>query len=284
MLGFAGVLFLVAILGYGTASILFALGMALKRPKVAKVAKAACPILSASMLAHTGVVILHLVELHRLPVGPSAGVVAGAWDHPFATIAWALAAVVCITGWVRPSVRLVGGFLAPVVLALTLGALLTEPRHTASEFLPDALSSAWFPVHIVSIYGSLALFALAFAAGSAYLIQHARLKRKQLPIGPEVRLRLPSLEVLDSVIQNAFTWGLAAMTLGIVTGTFQAVLGGTEGLDLRPKIVFTIGLWILYCTGWIARSLLGWGGRRAAWIAVFGFAGVLVSIVLVAHA
>ena len=105
-----------------------------------------------------------------------------------------------------------------------------------------------------------------------------------LPIGPEARLRLPSLEVLDRVIQSAFTIGLAALTLGIVTGTFQAVLSGTEGLDLRPKIVFTIGLWILYCTGWVARSQLGWGGRRSAWIAVLGFVGVLVSIVLVAHA
>ncbi len=281
MLVIAGVLFLVAILGYGAASALFALGMALKRPKLAK---AACPTLSVSMLAHTAVVVLHLIELHRLPVGPSAGIVAGAWDHPFATIAWALAVVVCVTGWIRPSVRLVGGFLAPVALALTLGALLTEPRYTASEFLPDALSSAWFPIHIVSIYGSLALFALAFAAGSAYLIQHGRLKRKVLPIGPEARLRLPSLEVLDRVIQSAFTIGLAALTLGIVTGTFQAVLSGTEGLDLRPKIVFTIGLWILYCTGWVARSQLGWGGRRSAWIAVLGFVGVLVSIVLVAHA
>ena len=281
MLGIAGILFLVAILGYGTASTLFALGMALKRPGVAK---AACPTLSVSMLAHTGVVVLHVIELHRLPVGPSAGIVAGAWDHPFATIAWALAAVVCVTGWIRPSVRLVGGFLAPVALALTLGALLTEPRYTAGEFLPDALSSAWFPVHIVAIYGGMSLFALAFAAGSAYLIQHGRLKRKKMPFGPDARLRLPSLEVLDSVIQNSFTWGLAALTLGIVTGTFQAVLGDTEGLDLRPKIVFTIGLWILYCTGWVARSQLGWGGRRTAWIAVLGFLGVLVSIFLVAHA
>jgi ABC-type uncharacterized transport system permease subunit len=281
MLGFAGILFLLAILGYGAASTLFALGMALQRPRLAK---AACPTLSASMLAHTGVVVLHVIELHRLPVGPSAGVVAGAWDHPFATIAWALALVVCVTGWIRPSVRLVGGFLAPVAVALTLGALLTEPRYTASEFLPDVLSSAWFPVHILSIYGSLSLFALAFAAGSAYLIQHSRLKKKKLPFGPGSRLRLPSLEVLDRVIQNAFTWGLAALTLGIVTGTFQAVLGGTEGLDLRPKIIFTIGLWILYCTGWVARSQLGWGGRRTAWVAVLGFAGVLISIALVAHA
>lgn len=281
MLGFAGILFLVAILGYGTASALFALGMALQRPTLAK---AACPTMSAAMLAHTGVVVLHLVELHRLPVGPSAGIVAGAWDHPFATLAWALAAVVCVAGWIRPSVRLVGGFLAPVALALTLGALLTEPRYTTSEFLPDALSSSWFPVHIVSIFGSLALFALAFAAGSAYLVQHARLKRKLLPIGPEARLRLPSLELLDQVIQHSFTWGLAALTLGIVTGTFQAVLSDAESTGLRPKIIVTIGLWILYCTGWIARSQLGWGGRRSAWIAVLGFAGVLVSIVAVAHA
>jgi ABC-type transport system involved in cytochrome c biogenesis permease subunit len=281
MIEVAGILFLLVILGYGTASVLFALGLTLDKPKVAK---AACPVLSSSMIAHTVIVGIHVAETHRLPLGPSVGHVAGAWDHPLATIAWLLVAVVCIAGWIRPSVKTIGGFLAPVALAMTLGAILLEERGTAAEFLPESLSSVWFPIHILAIYGSLSLFALAFASGLAYLLQHARLKNKSLPIGDEGGFRLPSLEVLDRINHHCFTWGLAALTVGIVMGTFQAIGGAAEGLDLRPKIIFTIGLWVLYCTGWSARSLLGWGGRKAALIAVLGFVGVLVSIVLVAHA
>lgn len=275
-----GVLFFLAILGYGVAAALYALALALALPKLVS---AAFGTLCGASAGHAVVIGLHLAGQGRLPVGSSVGPVAGGWDHPFATIAWMLAAVLCVAGIRRAPVRVIGAFLAPVALALTLGAVLVGPRAESAGFLPDVLRSAWFPIHILCVYSSMALFALAFGAGIGYLGQHGRLKRRAIPPDGSAPVRLPPLEVLDRVIHRCFAWGLAALTGGIVTGTFQAIAGGARGVDLRPKIAVTLGLWVVYVLGWQARSLLGWGGRRTAWLAVLGFVGVLVSIAVVAH-
>ena len=118
----------------------------------------------------------------------------------------------------------------------------------------------------------------------AYLLQHGRLKNKDVTLGDVDRLRLPSLAILDATNRRGFVLGLIFLTVGIVSGTFWVVGGVAEGLDVRPKMVVTLVLWLLYALGWQARTLLGWGGRKAAWIAIVGFVGFLLSVVGVAHA
>ena len=115
-------------------------------------------------------------------------------------------------------------------------------------FLPSALEGAWVPLHLAAMYASVSLFALAFGSGIVYLHQDRRLRNKILP--SQGGLRLPPLGVLDSTNHHAFVGGLIGLSLGIGTGTFVALTGGGEGLDLRPKVVATLGLWMLYALGW----------------------------------
>ncbi len=280
MIEAAGLLYLAALVGYGATTTLYAASLTLDRRPLAAWAFG---VLAAAAGAHLATVGLHLAETGRPPLGVAvADTAAGGWDHPMATLAWLFAAVTVGAGAARPSVRVLGAFIAPVALGLALGALLIGDG-TAAGFLPSALQSAWLPVHTTANYASLALFALAFGSGVVYLVQHGRLKRKALPLPAEGTVRLPSLEVLDTVNRRGFALGLAFLTLGILSGTFWAVGGAAEGIDLRPKVVVTLGLWLLYALAWQARSLLGWGGRKAAWIAIVGFAGLLVSVTFVAH-
>ncbi len=277
----AGALFLCSILGYGVAAVLYAWGLTRHREEAVQGAFAA---LFVAALNHTVVGVLHVAEFRRLPLGGGGDdPAAGAWDHPFALIASLLVVSVVAAGIARSKVRVIGAFVAPVALGLSLGALLVGEMGSGAAFLPSGLASTWLPVHTLANYSSLAFFSLAFASGIVYLIQHGRLKTKALPIRQSGKLRLPSLEMLDTVNRTGFALGLGFLTIGIVSGTFWAVAGAAEGADLRPKVVATLGIWLLYALGWQARSLLGWGGRRAAWIAIIGFVGLIASVVGVAH-
>ena len=197
------------------------------------------------------------------------------------TIAWGLVAAGAIMGLARPTTRIANAFLAPVAFGLILCGLLQQDTPRTTALLPDAMASSWVVVHMLASYASLCLFALAFGAGVVYLLQDFRLKQKK--ISGADGLRLPPLEVLDQVVQSGFAGGVGFLTMGILFGTFWAVSEGAEGLGLRPKVVATAALWLLYAVGWQARSLLGWGGRRTAWIAIVGFVGVVASVVGVAH-
>jgi ABC-type transport system involved in cytochrome c biogenesis permease subunit len=276
----AGLLYLTALMGYGAVTVLYAVGLTLDRREFAAWAFGLLAVVSA---AHLGTLGLHLASTGRPPLGLVVSeVVAGGWDNPLATMAWLLSAVTVGVGLARRSVRVVGAFIAPVSLGLALVGLLVDTTNSAA-FLPEVLSSAWLPVHTLANYASLSLFALAFASGVVYLVQDGRLKRKAILTTQPGMLKLPALEVLDRVNHRGFALGLAFLTLGILSGTFWAVGGAAEGVDLRPKVVVTLGLWLLYALAWPARALLGWGGRRAAWIAIVGFAGLLVSVTFVAH-
>ncbi len=276
----AAVLFLVALVGYGASTVVYALGLTMGR---ASAVRAGFYVLLVAAVAHTVVAILHVAHFGRMPLGAFSGESGGAWDHPLATIAWLAASAAVVAGLTREKVRVLGAFLAPVSMGLALGGMLIGEDPAA--FLPEQLASTWLPFHSLSNYSSLSFFALAFGCGVLYLIQSNRLKKKKLPLpSTDAGLRMPSLEVLDSLNRKSFALGLAFLTMGILTGTLWAIHGAAEGVNLRPKVVVTLGLWLLYALAWQARSLLGWGGRKAAWIAIVGFAGVIASVVGVAHA
>ena len=274
-----GPLFLLAIAGYAVVSALYAAGLARGNPRLGDRAWYS---LGAAHVAHTAVLVLHVVASGRLPLGAPAGEVAvGAWDDPLATLAWLVLVVTGAMGFARPRHRVLGAFVAPVSLGLTLGGLLLGDQRPVQSMLPDALESIWFPVHTFGTYGALALFSLAFAAAVGYLLQAHRLKAKMVaPPG----VRLPPLDSLDTVNTWAFTGGLAFLALGIVSGTFWAATGAADSMEIRPKAAVTVALWVLYAVGWQGRLLLGWDGGRTAWLSVLGFLGLCLSVLGVAHA
>lgn len=274
-----GPLFLLAIAGYAVVSALYAAGLAKGN---ARLGDKAWYSLGAAHVAHTVVLVLHFGVHRRLPLGGPAGEAsAGAWDDPLITLGWMLLAATGIVGFVRPRNRVLGAFVAPVALGLTLAGLLLGDVRPVQAMLPDALQSVWFPVHTLGTYGALALYSLAFAAAIGYLLQAHRLKAKIVdPPG----VRLPPLNSLDAVNTWAFTGGLAFLALGIVSGTFWAATGAAEAMEIRPKAAVTVAIWVLYAVAWQGRQLLGWDGRRTAWLSIAGFIGLCVSVLGVAHA
>jgi len=268
--GVTALLFVTCLLGYGAVTGLFAASFSLSRTVLP-----GWPFrtLVIAFALHSVVVLSAM-----LGDGSETGSMAGTriWDHAFVTLAWGLLAMVVALGFWRPKTRVLGAFLAPVALGLCLAAVLAPRSGEVVPFLPEGPGPAWLPIHLSANIGSMALFALAFGAGIAYLLQDARLKQKRLP--GEAGVRLPALEVLGGLVHSGFGAGLACLSLVIVSGAFLAIADDVDGDQFRPKVVATIALWLLYALGWQARHLLGWQGRKAAWIAILGFLGFLALV------
>ena len=170
----------------------------------------------------------------------------------------------------------------PLIFASPLGLMLfamSAPYLEAVIQVPPSLKAPFYALHIGTLFLSLALLALAFAAGALFLFLEARIKSKQYMKG--FWQDMPALAMLDKI--NAFTTVVAypLYTLGIISGLVWAkpVFGATVTGD--PKEVISIVTWMLYSVLFNNRIAKGWRGRKPARLAVFIFILCLFSIIVV---
>jgi ABC-type transport system involved in cytochrome c biogenesis permease subunit len=86
---------------------------------------------------------------------------------------------------------------------------------------------------------------------------------------------IPSLERSDTIGWRSVLGGFGFLTLAIATGLLwnHSLLGRYWTGD--PKEWAAITAWLIYVAILVARWRGGWGGRRAAWLAIAGFAVVV---------
>ena len=154
-----------------------------------------------------------------------------------------------------------GAFVSPLITLLMVVA-----AHSSKVVLelPLVLRSGWLPVHASIAIVANSFLALAFCGGVMYLLLEREIKKKRFGL---FYSRLPSLEALDSLNQHCLTVGFALMTLGLVTGVFWAKQAWGTFWRWEPKMVWALITWFLYT--------MGWRRRRAAIMAIIGFAAVL---------
>jgi cytochrome c-type biogenesis protein CcsB len=169
----------------------------------------------------------------------------------------------------RYKVEMLGAFVSPLALLLVIGAAAL-PKEILS--LPPALRSWWLPIHVTFAFLGDAIFALAFCAGVAYLIQERLVKSKR---AGALSGRLPSLEVLDEVNYRALTIGFPLLTIGIVTGAVWAEYAWGSYWSWDPKETWSLITWLLYAALLHQRLTIGWRGKKAAIMAIVGFGAVL---------
>src|SRR6185295_11227280 len=147
--------------------------------------------------------------------------------------------------------------------------------YDPSSSIPRVLRSNWLYIHIPLIFLGYAALFIAFAAAIMYLIQERALKSKH-----PVRFYnwLPSLEICDDLAYRSLAIGFPLMTLGIVTGALwaQAVAGGFWATD--ATVLFSFLTWLVYLLLISYRLVAGWRGRKAAYLSIVGFTGVLVTV------
>lgn len=138
--------------------------------------------------------------------------------------------------------------------------------------LMPALQSSWLTYHVVVIMLSYSAFALSFFVSLTYLAKD--FLGGDATANPMLR-RLPTLAALDLFNYKIIAVGFPLLTLGIVLGALWASTAWGRPWGFDPKETWSAVTWLIYAIYLHTRYLAGWKGRRAAVVALIGFAGVL---------
>jgi ABC-type uncharacterized transport system permease subunit len=262
---------LVPLVFYAAAAAAYLTHFAWRDPRVGRLGTA---LLGGAILAHTFLIGMQTVQVGHAPlVGTTAAVSAFVW----------LLGLSYLYVELTTDERAMGVFVAPLLVALALIPALdpsVSPR-------PPLLQSPLFTVHIVSMLFAYASFALAFVLGVTYVLLFKEIKAKHLGF---FYARLPSLQALDAMNARVVTVGWIFLTLGIAIGGLWATQiqsnpdPRAQAMGIQdPKILAAVLCWFIYSFALVARTAIGWSGRRAAWLSAIAFVIVLLNFVPVGY-
>ena len=239
------------------------------------VGKLATSSLAAAALIHTFVIGMRTVEVGQLPfVGTAAMISAFVW----------LLAVAYLYTEITTDERAMGVFIVPLLVGLQTISTLSDGAINPAP----VLNSHWFAIHVVSLLFAYAAFALACVIGITYVLLFRELKSKQLGF---FAARLPSLNVIDAMNGRAVGVGWLFLTAGLVVGAAWLFQLQPENTDPRvramslfdPKIFVVVLSWFVYSFELYARRVIGWTGKRAAWLSALGFTIILLNLVPIGY-
>jgi cytochrome c-type biogenesis protein CcsB len=175
---------------------------------------------------------------------------------------------------VRRRNRWLGSFVTLPVL-LTLG-LATAVFYAETTALAPALQSFWLVIHVSVAFLASALFTVAFSLSVLQLAQHRA--DRAVAAGrprPAVLRPVPAADVLEVTAFRLNGVGFVLWSFTVVAGAIWAEHAWGRYWGWDPKEVWSLVIWVVYAGYLHARVTAGWGGRRAAWLAVAGYACLL---------
>ncbi len=248
--------YFVAALGYTTSR----LGLA---PSGARWGKFA---LAGGVSAHILVLAVTAIQAGNIPVTNLPESIS------FLSALTALAALPLIN---RLRLMVIGAFIAPFAFIATTIAALTMRGQPLQ--MPDALRSAWLPVHVTLAFAGFALFVLAAGVSLVYLINERRLKTKRLAAPTDERM--PSLEKLDRINYRLLGMGFLMLSLAIITGAIWADATWGRFWSWEPQESWSLVVWLMYAALLESRLTVGWRGRRVAALTLVVFTVLISSFV-----
>ena len=258
---------------YAAAGIAYAVHFATRQPHAGRTATV---LLIFAALAHTFVIGMQTMEVRHVPFANTS--------RAISTFVWLLALSYLYLETTTEE-RAMGVFIMPMLVGLqTIPAL-----SPGVENMDPVLDSPWFWVHVSSLLFAYASFALAGVLGLTYMVQFKEIKKKHLGY---FYTRLPSLQTLDVMNSRAVAIGWLFLTIGVAVGmiwTAQARAAAPDNTNLQamvlndPKIFIAVLTWAVYSFAVLARRMMGWTGRRAAWLSALGFAIVLLNFLPVSY-
>jgi ABC-type transport system involved in cytochrome c biogenesis permease subunit len=255
---------------YVAALVAYVLHFARRQPAVGR---AATTLLTAGALSHTFVVGMQTMEVGHVPVTNAASAIS--------TFVLLLVLSYLYTEMTTEE-RAMGAFILPLAVVLQAIPVLKPMAEDRAAVLQGPL----FGLHVSSLLFAYASFALACVIGITYMLLFKEIKAKHLGF---FYARLPSLQVLDSMNQQAIVVGWVCLTIGLAVGAIWAGQAPTydprvQAMSLQdPKIFVAVVCWIVYSFEVFAARRIGWGGRRTAYLSAVGFAIVLLNFLPISY-
>jgi cytochrome c-type biogenesis protein CcsB len=159
-------------------------------------------------------------------------------------------------------------FMLVVIGIMALASSPLMPKE-ATPLVP-ALQSYWLWLHVsVTLLGE-AFFAVAFITSIMYLVADSREKKG---IAKEEAL---TSEKLDSISYRCVAVGFPLFTLGgLIFGMVWAYKAWGTYWSWDPKETWSLITWFVFALYLHTRIVMGWKGRRSAYIVIFGFIAAL---------
>jgi ABC-type uncharacterized transport system permease subunit len=185
-------------------------------------------------------------------------------------VAFLIAAGYLVTS-LRYRIAAAGAFAVPAALVILVLARLAPAEVDVPRMGTLGI------VHVLLATVGVAVFALAAVVALLYLFQDRQLKRRRFD--RVMGIGTP-LDTLDRLALRCVSIGFPVFTIAIVTGAiWVARLGLLHTIDgLRPEYLIAVGTWVAFGVLLVARVGAGWQGRRAAWLTLGGFGGVLIVV------
>jgi len=185
---------------------------------------------------------------------------------------WTIVAVYLAVGlWSR--LRFLGAFASPVLFGIGVFALM--PSLDATHGPRPELPAAWTSVHAALMSLSYGAFGLSAVAALMYLTQERNLKFHKLQA---IFSLMPPIQRLEAVAGRLLVSGFILLTLGLLSGVVDLThINNPHLYRGDPKIVWSIGVWLLYLGLVILRWRFAQGGRRFALSAIGSFVFVLLT-------
>ncbi len=247
-------LFLPALIGYGEAAVAYA-GEAWHPGRAGQLATWGVRL---GWLAQTALIAVLFTRSDGFP-----------WDTWAGTLnlfVWLVVGGYLVWGC-RARYRLLGLAIMPLAAGLLFASWLAggDSAHDTSAY-----STPFLVFHVGLVLAAFAGFTLAAAMSGLYLFEERRLKRRR----PASLLgRMPSLVTLDSLAARTVLVSLPALASGIGLGLVRLRESGGSFDALMAASLLTIAVYAAYL---VLRLEGGWRGRRAAYLALAGFALVIV--------
>ena len=250
-----------AMLAYGLASLIYIANL-LFRDRVLNIMSTS--VLSIALILNLTGMIRRSIESYQM------GVFHPPWSNLFEALTfWSfIAGALYLVIERKYGFRLIGAFVVPL-LFFTSAYAIFKASHEITPLMP-ALRSYWLYIHVVTAFIGYAGFTVAFGGAVAYLIKDSFSQKKF------VDRYFPSKDVLDEITYKSIAIVFPIWTASIILGAAWAneAWGGYWSWD--PKEVWSLIVWLFFGAYLHARQLMGWKGKRVAWMVVAGFITVLI--------
>jgi cytochrome c-type biogenesis protein CcsB len=211
-------------------------------------------------------VVLRGASVHRWPLGNMFEfAVFGAMCTVLAYLAWST----------RRDLRWLGLFVTAPVL-LTLGLAITVWYTEAAELLPS-LKSYWLVIHVTVATLSVAVFAIGASASGLYLAKDAFQRAGRA----SVLDRFPPAKSIERLSYGLHVVAFPLWTFTLIAGAIWARQAWGAYWNWDPKEVWTFVIWVVYAAYLHARATSGWSRQAANYIALAGWACIIINYTVV---
>jgi cytochrome c-type biogenesis protein CcsB len=230
------------------------------------------------LLLHGGVLVTRAIAAGRVPWGNMYEFAVSVCF--IAVLAWlvVLARQARVAG--GPAVRHLGWFvMLPVVLLLGLAGTVLYTQVTP---LVPALNSYWIWIHVSAAVIGSGVFLVSFATAVLHLIRdkYDRVTGSggTLRFPATLGSRLPNVDLLERLTFRSIAFAFPVWTFATIAGAIWAEAAWSRYWGWDPKETWAFISWVVYAAYLHARATAGWRGRRSSWIAVLGWATMMVNL------